>query len=143
MGQLSRVETHSEPPIHNNGECNRRGVVGGELVVAGGDPAPVLEAAKGALDQIAQAVEGGIEPVVALAGRVVGDDRQRASIDQQLTDSVAVVGSVGDAQPGRWQRFDQRRRDRQVVPLAGAQREGERPALAVDDGMDLGRPAAA
>ena len=79
----------------------------------------------------------------ALAGRVVGDDRQRAPVDQQLTEGVAVVGGVGDAQPGGRQRFDQRRRDRQVVPLASAQREGERPALAIDDGVDLGRPAAA
>jgi hypothetical protein len=28
------------------------------------------------------------------------------------------------------------------MPMAGAQRESERPPLAVDDGVDLGRPAA-
>jgi hypothetical protein len=102
-------------------------MVDGEPVVAGGDAAPVLEAAEGALDQVAQPAGERIERVAALAGRVVGDDRQRATGDRELPQGVAVVGGVGDAQPGGRQRFDERRRDRQVVPMAGAQREGERP----------------
>jgi hypothetical protein len=81
--------------------------------------------------------------MAALAGRVVGDDRQRAAGDQELPEGVAVVGRIGSAELGRGQGLHQGRRDRPVVPMAGAQREGERPALAVDDGVDLGRPAAA
>jgi hypothetical protein len=80
--------------------------------------------------------------VAALAGRAVGDDRQRAAGDQELPESIAVVGRIGSAEPGRGKGLDQGRCDRAVMPMAGAQREGERPALAVDDGMDLGRPAA-
>jgi hypothetical protein len=111
------VWTQSDPPGDEYGDADGGGVVDGELVVAGGDAAPVLEAAEGALDQVAQSVGERVERMAALAGRVVGDDRQRAAGDQELPEGV--------------------------VPMAGAQREGERPALAVDDGVDLGRPATA
>ena len=81
--------------------------------------------------------------MAAFAGRVVGDDRQGTAVDQAAAQRIAVIGGVGDAEPGGWQGGEQRRGDRGVAGLAGGQREGERPAEAVDDGVDLGRPTAA
>jgi hypothetical protein len=74
---------------------------------------------------------------------MVGDDRQRAAGDQELAEGVAVVGRIGSAELGRGKVLDQGRCDRPVVAMAGAQREGERSSAAVNDGVDLGRPAAA
>jgi hypothetical protein len=74
---------------------------------------------------------------------VVGDHRQRAAPDQPAAERIAVVGGIGGQDPGRGERFEQGRCQRDIVPLPGAQREGERPAVAIDDGMDLGRPTAA
>ena len=115
----------------------------GELVVSGGDAAPVFEAAEGPLDQVAEPVGDGIEGVMAFAGRVVGNDRQGPALDQQTTQGIAVIGGVSDAEPGGGQGGEQRRGSGGVAGLASGQREGERPAAAVDDDVDLGRPATA
>ena len=74
---------------------------------------------------------------------MIGDHRQRAAGDQQPAQGVAVVGGIGNARPGCRQGLDQGRRERRIAALAGAEREGERPATAVDDGVDLGRAATA
>jgi hypothetical protein len=140
---MTRVETHSEPPIHDDGECNRGGIVGSELVVAGREAAPVLEAAEGALDQVAQPIGERIEGLAADAPRIVGNHRKRAAGDQEATEGIAVIGSIGSAEPGCGEGLEQGRRERQVVPLPGAQRERERSAAAIDNGVDFGRPAAA
>jgi hypothetical protein len=66
-----------------------------------------------------------------------------AAGEQDATEGVAVVGSIGGAQLGCGQGLGQGRRERQVVPLPGAQREGERPAAVIDGGVDFGRPATA
>jgi hypothetical protein len=143
MRQCTRLQTHSDPPGDEDGDGEAGGIVAGELVVSGGDAAPVLEAAEGPLDQVAAPVGDGVEGVAALAGRVVGDDRQGTTVDQPAAQRIAVIGGVGDAEPGGWQGGEQRRGGRGVAGLSGGQREGERPAEAVDDGVDLGRPTAA
>jgi hypothetical protein len=92
------------------------------------------------LDQVAQPVGDGIEGLAAEAPRMVGSDGEGATGNQQTAEGIAVVGG---AQPGWGQGPERARRERQIVTLPGARREGERPAAAVDDGVDLGRPAAA
>ena len=67
----------------------------GEFVVAGGDAAPVLEAAEGALDDIARPIGGFVEGMLALAGRVGGDDRLAAAVPQPGAERIAVVGGIG------------------------------------------------
>lgn len=80
--------------------------------------------------------------MATLTGRAVGNDRQRAATDQELPEGVAVVGCVGSAEPGRGKGLEEGGCERGIMPMAGAQGEGERPALAIDDRVDLGRPAA-
>ena len=74
--------------------------VGGELVVAGGEAAAVLEAAvfeaaEHSLDGVAALVEGFAEsafPAPVALGRDVGD---RVLLLDQLADAIAVIGAVG------------------------------------------------
>src|SRR6266581_902090 len=70
------------------------GEVGGELVVTGGDAAPVLEPAEHALDQVAQLVGVRIERMVVLAGRIVGNDGSGAALDREQPAPVAAIGAT-------------------------------------------------
>src|SRR5207249_332872 len=112
--------------------------VGGELVVAGGEAATVLETAEHPLDGVAALVEGLAEAVLPSPiafGRDVGDG---ALLLDQVADAVAVIGAVGvnDAAPG--QRRQQLLGGPAVRRLARRQQEGERTALAGGHGVDLG-----
>jgi hypothetical protein len=65
----------SNAPIDERGNEAQSGEeVSGELVVSGGDGAEVLDAAVGALDDVARFVTLGIEREEALAIGFVGDD---------------------------------------------------------------------
>ena len=69
--------------------------VGGELVVAGGEAAAVLNAAEHSLDGVAAFVKGLAEaafPAPVALGRDVGD---RALLLDQVADAFAVIGAVG------------------------------------------------
>lgn len=97
MSLSTRFQTQSKPPDDDSGEGYRGGEVGGELVVAGGDATPILEAAEHSLDQVAQFVGLGIEGIVVLAGRVVWDDRLGAAPDQEQPEPIAVIGGIRGA----------------------------------------------
>lgn len=118
------------------------GVVGCELVVSGGDAAEVLEPAEHALDEIAALVGFGVEGVMSLAGGVVGDHRQRAALDQEAADGVAVVSGVGSQAVGRLDGGDQVDGGAGVAELTGGDGQGDRPALPIDQGVDLRRASA-
>ena len=75
-------------------------VVLGELVVARGDAAPVLETAEGALNAIALPIRHGIERMSALAGRIVGDDRLAPAPPQPRSEGITVVGRIRQAALG-------------------------------------------
>jgi hypothetical protein len=112
--------------------------VGSEFVVAGCEASAVLEATEHALDGVAAFVEGLAEaafPDAIALGRDVGD---RALFLDQVTDAVAVAGTVGvdDAAPG--QCVQQMLGGAAVGGLSRRQQEGERSALAIGDGVDLG-----
>ena len=62
-GSSLRVWTRSAPEGDDGGQSEGRGVVAGELVVAGGDLAKVLEAVEGRLDP----------PALPIAGPVMAD----------------------------------------------------------------------
>ncbi len=112
--------------------------VGGEFVVAGSEAAAVLEAAEHALDGVAALVEGLAEaafPAPVALGRDVGD---RSLLFDQVADAVAVISPVGMDDAARRQLVQQMLGRLTVGGLPRRQQEGERPALAVGDGVDLG-----
>ena len=80
----SRFQTQSGPPQDDGGDGDGGREVGGQLVVASGDAAPVLEPTEHALDEIAALVDLGIEGMEALAGRVIGDHRLGPALAQEL-----------------------------------------------------------
>lgn len=56
-------------PGQERGEGDGAGIVAGVLVIAGGQPAPLLELAEAAFDAVVARVAGGIEAGWAPAGR--------------------------------------------------------------------------
>jgi hypothetical protein len=72
------------PPDDDGGDEDCAGEDGGEFVVSCRHASPVLEPAEHALDEIALLVGLRVEGLDALSGRVVGDDRRRATFDQEL-----------------------------------------------------------
>lgn len=84
-----------------------------------------------------------VEGIGVLADRVVGDDGAGPAVGEEASEAVAVVGAIREADGRGGQRPEQRRGDPQVAELAGGDDEGDGPALAVDDGVDLGGAAAA
>ncbi len=112
--------------------------VGGELVVAGGEAATVLEAAEHALDGVAALVEGLAEaafPAPVGFGRDVGD---RALLLDYVADAVAVVSAIGVNDAAHRQACQQQFARLAVGCLSGRQQEGERSSLAVGDGVNFG-----
>ena len=111
--------------------------VGSEPVVAGGDTTAVLKAAEHALDGVAAPVEAAAEaafPEPIGLWRDVGDS---ALILDQVADAVAVIGAIGMDDAARRQACQQMLGRFAVGGLARCQQEGERPALAVGEGVDL------
>ena len=109
--------------------------------MAGGDAAEVLEAAEGALDEVAALVGGAIKGMQMLAARPVGDHGRGAASDQQAAERIAVVGAIGGECGGGGQQADQVRRDRCVAALARRNGEGDEPTQPVDQRVQLGRRA--
>ena len=112
--------------------------VGGEFIVAGGEAAAVLEAAEHSLDGVAALVEGLAEaafPAPVTLGRDVGD---RALLFDQVADAVAVISPVGMDDAARRQLVQQLLGRLAVGGLPRRQQEGERPPLAIGEGVDLG-----
>src|SRR5580704_436623 len=79
-----RFQTQSGPPQDDGGDGDGGCKVSGQLVVASGDAAPVLEPTEHALYDIAALVDVGVEGMEALAGRVVGDHRLGPALAQEL-----------------------------------------------------------
>jgi hypothetical protein len=91
MGITSlRLQTESGPPDEGCSESDGRSEAGCKLVIAGRDAAPILEVAKHSLDEVALFVGILVEGMAALAGRVVGDDQGRTTVDQELLQAGAV-----------------------------------------------------
>jgi len=116
----------------------------GELVVAGGDAAPLLGPAEEVLDFVSPPVKplgtiGFLESSAA-----VRDDRQRAFILDLLAHPRAVVGLVRGDRERRSRRGQHLFDDLAVVHLSAGYREAERPAFAIDNRVDFrGSTAAA
>ncbi|MEM6744690.1 MAG: hypothetical protein AAF676_13280 [Pseudomonadota bacterium] len=111
--------------------------VDGELVPAGCNAPPVLEAKEGALDDVAGAMGAAVERVFRFARGIVGNDRRRAAIDQGFSQRVPVVGGAGEAdlagEAGRRSGGYGR-----VATTNGPKDQPERPPSLVHAGVDLG-----
>ncbi len=103
----------------------------------------MFELAEEALDEVALAVErlaeAGLPAPVGL-GRDVG---RCALLLDQCTDTVGVIGLVGENDGARTEAVEQAIGDLAVVRLPGGQAEPDREPLGVDDDVDLGGEAAA
>ena len=139
----TRLWTQSGPRGDDGRDDDGGGEVGCELVIAGGDASPILEAAEHALDEVALAIGGLVERMMSLAGRVVRDDRNRATFEKKPTQTIAVVGGVG-GQASAWRNSgDQGCRDSNVAEMARRHFDSDGASARVDDGVDFrGAPAA-
>ena len=111
----------------------------GEFVIAGGNTPPVLEAAEGALDDIACPISDGVEGMFPFTRRVVGDDWLAATGPQSGAQRVAVVGSI--SQTARWpQGGHQGGSNGRVPPLPRPDNQPPGAPLLIDRRMDFGGP---
>jgi hypothetical protein len=117
--------------------------ISGELVVAGGDPAKVLEAAEAALDDVAALIGALAEWMDDHAIGFVGDHRGCAALDDLGAQPVAVVTLVGEKFRHEWRERQDIGRRGNVGILAGRQVKDDRPAERIAQSVDLGRAAAA
>jgi hypothetical protein len=79
----------------------------------------------------------------ALAGRVIGNDRLGAALDQKQPEPVAVIGGIRGAQTAWRQRFQEAAVDRCVAALAGGYFERDGTTATIDNSMDFCRSPAA
>ena len=122
--------------------CGREGdggeEVAGQLVVAGGDAAEVLELVEEAFDEVALPVHGFVDGALDLAGPVRGDVSASSEAFDVRHDSFAVVAAVADdIAAGHWT-VQQFRHGSHVMRLSGGEGEIVRQAASVHHGVDLG-----
>ena len=116
-------------------ECE---IVGGVLLVAGRDGSEVLELVEEALDAVPRSVQEGAEGgFVEPAGQRldVGED---APCRHVLAEKVAVVGAVGDQDLAGAEALKHVGGAPAVVSLSLGQLQGDRQAVGIDEGVDLG-----
>lgn len=111
-------------------------------IVSGVDAAPVLEASEHVLDAMALAIERTIVRDEYLAIDFRGDARVDAACDECGSEPIGIIASVGEHGFGRRQGLDQDGSALEVAGLPFAQRQSERAAAAVADGVELGGQAA-
>ena len=114
----------------------------GAPIIAGGDAAPVLEAAEHVLDLMADLVERAVVAVLDLAGFSRRDAGRDALVLERGPIAVAVVALVGDKNVGLGQRVEQGGGALVVADLAFREQQRNGSALAVADGVQLGVQAA-
>lgn len=117
--------------------------VAGGFVVACGDGPEILHAAEGPFDDVAQAVEIGVEWKKPFAVSLVGDDRCRAACLQEEAQMIRVIAFVANQLAARRRRGEQGSDGFDVGDVAAGQQEGVRTAVFVDERVDFRRAAAA
>jgi hypothetical protein len=113
--------------------------VSGELVIASGDAAKVLETAKAALDDVAALVGPLVERMDDNAIGFVGNNRGCAVLDDLGAQSVAVIALVGEKLRHEWRERQDIGRRGNVGILAGGQVKDDWPAERITQPVDLGR----
>jgi len=118
--------------------------IASELVISGGDASPVLDAAEEVFDFVPAPIDGlwtiGLLDCVAAAG----NGRDRAIIGDLLARLLAVIGLVGRNEQRRSWGFENLGDNLAVMNLPAGEHKVQRPALAIDAGVDFcAAPAAA
>ena len=78
----------------------------------------------------------------ALAGRLIGNDRLGAALDQKQPEPITVIGGIGRAQTAWRQRFEQAAGDGCIAALAGGYFERDGTTATIDNSMDFCRSPA-
>lgn len=131
-------------PIDQSGNEAQAGEeVASQLVVSGGDGAEVLEAAVGALDDVAPFVALGIKGKEALAISLVGDDGDGSAAIEQGAQMIGVVAFVTDQPEAGGGVVQQRGGGGDVGDISAGQPVGARPAREIDQDVDFGGAATA
>lgn len=102
----------------------------------------MFEFVEEALDEVALAVERLAEAVLPLAVRFGRDVRHRVLGLDQLADAVRIIPLVGEQDRVRSKPVEQRVGGPAVMDLTGGEAQPDRPALCVDERVDLGREPA-
>ena len=120
----------------NQGDGGKESV--GELIVAGGESAVLLELVEEALDEIALTVEGeiGFARLATIGFR--GDDGCDATLLERLDQRVGVITLIGEKGFGL-DLVEQRHRLRDIGRLARRERQRHGVAERIDNGVDLSR----
>ena len=98
----------------------------------------MLELAEEALDEVALAIQGGVDAALDLAIPAGGDVGLAAALPHEVEDGLCIVASVGNERLGWWQAGQQGWGDRLVGRLSWADQKAEREPGRADEGMDLG-----
>lgn len=135
-----RVWTRSAPERDHGGQGESGGVVAGQLVVAGGNPAEVLETAESGLDAPAFLIAALVVAQRALAGAGAGDDGGDALLPQISPQPIGVVALIGDQASQAAGSLGQHRwGGAHVTGVARRQQQDTGAAQHVDEGVDLRR----
>jgi len=118
-------------------------VVSGELVVAGGNAAEILEATEHRLDAPAFLVACFIIADGTLAVLASGDYRYRVLATQRSSDAIGIVASIGDEPLHAGSVPDQLISGLHIRCIARREDEAERSAENIDERMDFRRATAA
>lgn len=117
---------------------------GSELVIAGGDATELFELVEEAFDVVALAVKCLGPAEALLAADHVGNVGDGAAIFDVGSQTIGVVGLVGDDDGAAAEIGQERFGAGQIMRLSRANQELERPALAIDPRVDFrGETAAA
>jgi len=111
--------------------------VASELVVAGGDAPPILDAAEEVFDFVPSAIKALGAIGFPGGGAAVRYNRQGAFVPDLLAHFFAVVGFVGCDSQWRSRRVQYLFDDLAVMYLSTRHHEAQRPAFAVDNGVDF------
>ena len=125
-------------PEPNGSECDGCEEVSRELVVARGDASEVFEFVEEALDEVALAVNLGLNDAADADIALRGDVRGGAGGLYQGDDRMREVAPIGNDVARQGDAVDQCRKGGLVGRLARREQEPNRQAVGIDDRMDLG-----
>jgi len=129
-------------PDEDGGGVDTSQEVDGALVVAGGDGPELLELAEEVLDEVALLVDFSVIVARVRSCGFGRDDRGDAGGSERLDDPlVGVEGAIGE-QVASPQTGQEGVRAVQIVSLAGRKQKLGRPAVGVDQSVDLGAQSA-